>query len=146
MEKLSQSNMREAAFMLVFEKFFSPDSCDEIIETARDADEYLFNEDSEKLFKGVCEHTEELDEIISRFSTSRSVSRIGKVSLAVLRIAIYEITSGMTPANVAISEAVRISQIYSLETDTRFVNGVLGAYSRTLPPDEANSSEGTDEP
>ena len=32
--------------------------------------------------------------------------------------------------NVAISEAVAIAEKYAFETDSKFINGVLGAFSR----------------
>lgn len=118
--------------MLIFEKMFRNDSCDDIIESAKEADEYDFNGEAAELFKAVDSKTEELDGIISDFSEKRSVGRIGKVSLAVLRLAVYEcLYSEGVPVNVAISEAVRISKIYSFANDTQFVNGLLGAFSRS---------------
>lgn len=127
-----RSEMREAAFMLTFEKLFSSDSCDDIIECAHEADEYDFDEQACRLFKGVTEKTEELDGIIAKYSEKRRVGRIGRVSLAVLRLALYEcIYEPDVPVNVAVSEAVIISQKYSFENDTSFVNGVLGSFSRS---------------
>jgi N utilization substance protein B len=35
------------------------------------------------------------------------------------------------PQNVAISEAVILSKKFSFDADVQFVNGVLGAYSRS---------------
>ena len=62
----------------------------------------------------------------------RKVNRIGKVSLAVLRLAIYEcLYEEEVPVNVAISEAVQIMKKYAYDNDTQFVNGVLGAFSRS---------------
>ncbi len=129
---MKRSHIREAAFLLIFEKMFRDDSCDDIIESAKDADEYEFDKEAQSLFKNVVEKTEELDDVISRFSEKRKVSRIGKVSLAVMRLAIYEcIFDDNVPVNVAISEAVRLSKTYSLETDTQFINGLLGAVARS---------------
>lgn len=133
-----RSEMREAAFMLIFEKLFSKDSCDEIIECAREADEYDFDESACRLFRSVTEKAEELDGIISRYSEKRRVERICKVSVAVLRLAIYEcLYEEDVPANVAASEAVIISQKYSPENDTAFVNGLLGKFTRSNEIPEA---------
>ncbi|MBQ5317376.1 MAG: transcription antitermination factor NusB [Oscillospiraceae bacterium] len=133
--------MREAAFMLIFEKMFRDDSYDEIIESAKAADEYEFNEEAQQLFINVCNNETELDAVISEFSTTRSVSRIGKVSLAVIRIAVYESIYTDIPVNIAVSEAVSLSEKYSLETDTKFVNGLLGAFARSekVPADKRDS-------
>ena len=51
--------------------------------------------------------------------------------LAVMRIAVYECNHTDTPVNIAVSEAVRIAQIYSLEGDVKLVNGLLGSFSRS---------------
>lgn len=128
---MKKSHIREAAFLLIFEKMFRKDSCEEIIESAKEAENYDFNETACKLFESVCEKSEELDDMISSFSEKRAVSRISKVSLAILRLAIYECMYEETvPTNVAISEAVQLTKKYAYPSDTQFVNGVLGAFSR----------------
>ena len=89
------------------------------------------------LVEGVLSQAEELDAIIASYSPKRAVSRIPRVNLILLRIAIYEILNvPETPVNVAVSEAVGISQIYTYQEDTAFINGVLGAYTRSLPKRE----------
>lgn len=129
---LKRSHIREAAFLLIFEKLFRDDSCDEIIESAAEADEFDFNDEVKRLFRAVDEKAEELDGIIGEYSEKRKVNRIGKVSLAVLRLAIYEcLYEEEVPVNVAISEAVQIMKKYAYDNDTQFVNGVLGAFSRS---------------
>ena len=136
---MKRSEMREAAFLLVFEKSLRMnDSFEEILDSAREADEYDFNEASEELFRGVYEHIDELDAVISALSEKRQVSRISRVSLAVLRIAVYEIKfSEKVPTTAAISEAVNIVKKYALDPEVQFVNGVLGAYSRQLEAGES---------
>ena len=124
---------------MTFEKLFSNDSIDEIIETAKENEEILVNSEVEALTKGIHEKSEELDEIISKFSNKRAVERIPKINLAVLRVAIYESKyDDKVPLNVAISEAVAMTEKYALEPDVAFVNGILGAYSRS---DEAPKNE-----
>lgn len=138
-EKLSRSHIREAAFLLIFEKQFRDDSCEDIIESAKEADEYDFNEKAQQLFTGVTHKTEELDEIIGKLSPKRKVNRIGKVSLAVLRLAIYEcLYEDSVPDNVAVSEAVNIMNKYAFENDTQFVNGVLGTFTRSRKSEESD--------
>ena len=134
---LKKSHIREAAFLLVFEKMFRDDTCDEIIESAKEADEYDFDGEVCRIFKAVSEKTEELDGIISEFSEKRKVGRIGKVSLAILRLAVYEcLFEESVPVNVAVSEAVNLAEKYAFDTDKQFINGVLGSFSRSgkIPP------------
>lgn len=94
-----------------------------------------------KLTENVLAHAEETDSIISKFSPKREFKRIARINVAILRIAIYEINyeSKNISMNSAISEAVKISQMYSQPEDTAFVNGVLGAYARSLKANENNA-------
>ncbi len=76
--------------------------------------------------------------IISGYSKSRSISRISKLNLAILRIALYEaVYDENTPVNAAISEAINLSMVYAYKEDTSFINGVLGAFSRDRQKNEA---------
>lgn len=139
---LKKSHIREAAFLLIFEKLFRDDTCDEIIESAKDADEYDFNEEVCRIFKAVTEKADGLDEIISQYSEKRKVERIGKVSLAVLRLAVYEcLYEDSVPVSVAISEAVLLTEKYAFDADKHFVNGVLGSFARSGKIPERNIPE-----
>lgn len=141
---MKKSHIREAAFLLIFEKLFRDDSCEDIIDCAKEADEYDFNNDAQALFCGTVEKAEELDNIIAEYSEKRKVNRIGKVCLAILRLAIYEcLYVDRVPVNVAISEAVQLSRKYAFENDTQFINGVLGSFSRSgkIPEKNTGASE-----
>lgn len=125
-------DVREAAFILSFEKLFRDDSLEEIFEVAKEINEFLVNDEVENLVKGVFSKTEELDLIISRFSNKRTIDRIPRINLAILRLALYEaLYDEKVPVNVAISEAVSLAQKFAQEPDIAFINGVLGAYSRS---------------
>jgi N utilization substance protein B len=129
---MKRSEIREAAFLLIFEKMFNDESIEAIIETAKEVDEYEINEEAQKLFTSVIQKSDELDAIIAGYSEKRQLSRIPRVSLAILRLALYEILyDEKVPQNVAISEAVILSKKFSFDADVQFVNGVLGAYSRS---------------
>lgn len=124
--------IRESAFILIFEKLFRDDTIDEIIELAENIDGITINSDVIKTFSNTYEKSDELDVIINRFSEKRSISRIPKVNLAILRLALYEILfDDRVPENVAINEAVLLAKKFAQEADVAFINGVLGAYSRS---------------
>ncbi|MBQ4096240.1 MAG: transcription antitermination factor NusB [Oscillospiraceae bacterium] len=130
--------IREAAFILSFEKLFRSDSLEEIIDTAKSVDVFPVNNDVEKLVNGVFEKAAEIDDIISKYSEKRSVERIPKLNLAILRIAIYEaLYDDKVPVNVAISEAVLLAKAYAFDTDVSFINGILGAFSRGIENKDA---------
>lgn len=134
---MKRSEIREAAFILTFEKLFSDSTAEEIIEAAYEADEFDMDDDVERLFTAVDGKAEEIDSYIAKYSEKRQFSRIPKVSVAVLRIAIYEMLfDDNVPVNVAISEAVILSKKFSFAPDTQFVNGVLGALAKDIEKDK----------
>lgn len=130
---MTRREIRDSAFKLVFEQLLRDDDINELYEIAEEIDEITVNDDVKKIVEGTIEHSAEIDEIISGYSKSRSISRISKINLAILRIALYEaVYDDFTPVNAAISEAINLSMVYTYKEDTSFINGVLGAYSRDM--------------
>ncbi|MCD7785203.1 MAG: transcription antitermination factor NusB [Oscillospiraceae bacterium] len=131
---ITRHDIRESEFIFIFEKAFRDESPAELIEISKDNEAVTVNEEVISTVEGVYEHLEEIDAIISQFSTKRSLERIPKLNLAALRLAVYEIKylSDRIPIKVSINEAVGLVNKYAQETDVAFVNGVLGTYSRSL--------------
>ncbi len=128
---MSRREIRDNAFKLVFEQLLRDDDINELYEIAEEVDEITVNDDVKKIVDGTIEHSQEIDEIISGYSRSRSISRISRLNLAILRIALYEaVYDDNIPVNVAISEAVNLAKTYAYQEDISFINGVLGAFSR----------------
>jgi N utilization substance protein B len=128
---MTRREIRDSAFKLVFEQLLRDDDIEELYDIAEEIDEISVNDEVKKLVNGTLKYSSEIDEIISGYSKSRSVSRISKLNLAILRIAIYEsIYDDNTPVNAAISEAIKLSMVYTYPEDTQFINGLLGAFSR----------------
>lgn len=82
---------------------------------------------------GVNSKTEELDEIIAKYSVGWKINRISKTAMAILRLALYEILymSDIPPA-VSINEAVEFAKQYDSDENASFINGVLGSALRGL--------------
>ena len=133
----NRREVRESVFILSFEKLFRDDSADEIIDLAKELGDITVNNEVIHNFKGIIEKADELDAVIAKFSDKRTIDRIPKINLALLRLAIYEARyDDKVPINVAISEAVALAGKYAQDPDVAFINGVLGSYSRS---DEAKS-------
>ena len=65
---------------------------------------------------------------VSYFTKGWRINRISKISLAVLRVAVYEILyCEEIPVSVSINEAVELTKKYSITEDASFVNGLLGS-------------------
>jgi N utilization substance protein B len=85
------------------------------------------------LVAGTIEHMQEVDDRISRHAEHWRIDRMPAVDRNILRLAVYEMTRGGTPAPVAIDEALELARKYSNEESVQFVNGVLDAVRREIP-------------
>ncbi len=131
-EKLSRPEIREGAFLVLYQLLFGT-TLEEIDELNAEAFDMAKNEQTDEIVKGVLEHDEELRDIIAKYSTSRSVSRIAKVNMILLKIAVYEMKyCERVPNAAAINEAVELAKKYSLKADSGFINGILNSYMREL--------------
>lgn len=85
------------------------------------------------LINGTLEHIDETDEMISRFSSRRSIENISIVDRNILRISIYSLLYCKdVHTNIVIDEAVKLSQEFSTEVNYRFINGLLDTAVRYL--------------
>ena len=132
--KISRYKEREQAFFICFEKLFSDASISEISECAEESRDDNYSDFALECAKGVEDNLEEIDKIISdHLSAKWKLNRISRVSLSILRLAVYEMKYVEDiPTNVTINEAVELSKKFSGEEEYKFVNGILGAVSRDI--------------
>lgn len=115
----------------MFEKTFTDQPIDDIIEGATETRDLQVSEFTLTLAKGTEEHLAELDALIESKLKNWKLSRISKVSLAILRMAAFELQYvADVPMSVTINEAVELAKQYASEDDYAFVNGVLGAIAK----------------
>ena len=98
----------------------------------------------DKVVSGVANREEELNATIQQFSIGWDITRISRLTRSVMQLAIFEILHVEdVPTGVAISEAVRIAKKYDGDDTGAFVNGILGAFARSLiaPKVEAEVTE-----
>lgn len=130
---LSRKAAREQTFILIFEKCFNTDTVDEIIETAVEVRDIQTDDYVISVFRGVYENLEEIDSIISKNLSNWSIDRISRVSLAILRLAVYEMKyEENIPVSVSINEAVELAKVYAAQNDAPFINGVLGTIASSV--------------
>ncbi len=145
---MTRTTAREIAMHLIYELEYHDELPEELMEAVfsdgyypRLAEETeLYQEKpNEKQMKyisdcvrGVYVKRQELDDMIARYAVGWKISRISKVSLAVLRLAIYEILYVEdVPTGTAINEAVEIARRYEEEDKVSFINGILGSFARS---------------
>ncbi|MGN0532101.1 MAG: transcription antitermination factor NusB [Eubacterium sp.] len=128
---MTRFEQREQALFLIFESMFSGNDYREGVALYEESNGKL-GEYAKFLFDGVSGVAEELDDIISQHSNGWKISRLPKVNVAILRLAIYELLHvDDVPDSVAINEAVELTKKYSGTEDASFVNGILGAVFRS---------------
>ncbi len=90
---------------------------------------------AKRLVAGVCEHRDELDDMIREASRNWRLERMSRVDRNILRIGAFEVAFGnAVPARVAIDEAVEVGKAFGAAGSGAFVNGVLdNIYNRLNP-------------
>ena len=128
---MTRKEAREQAFVLIFEKQFRDDSANEILEYAKEIRGIDVDEYTQRVFVGVTEKMQEIDSVISSNLKNWKLERISKVALAVLRLAIYEMSFvDEVPVSVSINEAVELCKKFAVKEDASFVNGILGTIAK----------------
>ena len=74
---------------------------------------------------GVIEHKKEIYELANKYLNKWTIERLNKVDQAILALGIYELMYTDTPSIVAFNEAIELSKVYSDESVTKMINGVL---------------------
>ena len=128
---MSRRSARKNAFFLLFQMDFNEAAEFEQVKEIFFAEKEEPVEESDKAFilsevEGVHEHMAEIDGLIEQSAKGWDLSRMNKVDLAILRLAVYEMKYGETPIGVAINEAVELAKKFSSDEAPAFINGVLG--------------------
>ena len=129
---MNRSTARAHAMKLVYEWQMGGDGGEDtrfnLLEVSSEEAEYSF---MNALYEGVVAEHEKIDALISEYARGWSIERLNKVDLAILRIAVYELSVKESPAAVVVKEAMNLATDYSGEKSAPFINGVLGSISRS---------------
>lgn len=151
---MTRANARELAVHLIYARVFTGEEPEQVISLRLGKDYYnlLASENQvyaerpnrtqrayiDTVVSGVANRSEELDNYIQKYSIDWDVSRISKLTRAIMQLAIFEILFVEdVPTGVAISEAVRIAKMYDGDDTGSFVNGILGTFARELSTEVA---------
>lgn len=92
-----------------------------------------------RMFEGVTANVQAIDARIAGYLKGWTIDRLTRVDLAILRLAVYELTLKEDPRGAVINEAVELANQYSTDKAGGFINGVLGNLARDLE-DEAETA------
>ena len=146
---MTRGNARELAIHLIYGRNFTGEEPRQVVSTRLDKEYYpqLSAENDvytdrpsraqmayiDTVVSGVANREEDLNATIQKFSIGWDVSRISRLARSVMQLAIFEILYVEdVPTGVAVSEAVRIVKKYDGDDTGAFVNGILGAFVRSL--------------
>ena len=131
--KLSRSEQREQILQLVYEKSFHDEPVNELLELANIARDYVPTGFVSDELEGIENKIEKIDGEIAKNCKNWAFSRLPRVPLCIMRIAVYELMfCDDIDTAVAINEAVELAKKYASDDDKAYINGVLGAISRDL--------------
>ena len=146
---MTRGNARELAVHFIYSRNFTGEEPNTVTETRLEREYYskLAAENDvyaerpsraqrayiDTVTSGVANREDDLNDIIQKFSIGWDVKRISRLTRSVMQLAIYEILHVEdVPTGVAISEAVRLAKKYDGDDTGSFVNGILGAFARSL--------------
>lgn len=150
---MTRANARELAVHLIYGRDFTGEEPEQVV-SIRLAKEYYakLSEENEvyaerpsraqmayldKVVSGVANRAEDLNEQIQKYAIGWDISRISRLTRAIMQLAIYEILYVEdVPTGVAVSEAVRLAKKYDGDDTGSFVNGILGSFARSLAVEE----------
>ncbi len=128
----ARSKARKRALDILFASELRSEDPVVALERAIEAGEGPTNDYTTTLVRGVVEHRERIDEVLTTYSKGWTLTRMPAVDRNVLRIGVYELLWGDddVPASVAVSEALHLVQDLSTDDSPAFVNGLLGSVQR----------------
>ena len=126
---MTRREIREETFKLVFQKeFYNAEELPEQMTLFLGENPEASEEEKEQMdarVKAIIEKLPEIDAIIDGVAEGWKTNRMGKVELAIIRLATYEIKFENLAAGIAINEAVEMAKRYGGDNSGAFVNGIL---------------------
>jgi len=128
---MNRSKARDMAFKFLYQVEVQKENNEDVVNlffennevTDKEAQKYISD-----IASGVDKNLNEITSAIEKnLKQDWKIDRISKVTLAILKLAIYEILYTKTPFKVVINEAVELAKKYGEDTAPQFVNGILAS-------------------
>ena len=128
---MGRSELREHIFKMIFGlEFTEEEQIEKHLELYLDQLDEVSEKDRSYMLakaKAIAEKVCEIDAMINENATGWKTTRMNKVDLSILRLAVYEMKfDDDVPVKVAINEAVELAKRFSGDEGPAFINGVLG--------------------
>ena len=150
---MTRGDARELAVHLIYGRAFTGEEPEQVVSTRLDKEYYEKLRDENEVYSdrpsraqlryidtvvsGVANRADDLNAEIQKYAIGWDISRISRLTRAIMQLAIYEIQYvDDVPTGVAVSEAVRLAKKYDGDDTGAFVNGILGSFARSLAAEE----------
>ena len=127
---MTRKEAREYCFKLMFEYEVQKNDVQTMLSYFEENELHLGNQKEyvETLLNAATENIAVIDEAIEKNTKGWRISRLPKVTLAVLRVAVAEMLfMDDIPDSISINEAVELAKTYLDEKNGKFVNGILAS-------------------
>ena len=130
---MTRRELRENVFMMLFRVEFHEEEempeqmvlFEEELENLSEKDSAYINHKCNEIFAKL----PEIDAAINEATTGWKTSRMAKVDLSIIRLAVYEMKYEDDLDNkISINEAVELAKKYGTDDSSSFVNGVLAKF------------------
>jgi transcription antitermination protein NusB len=128
--EVSRREARRQAVILLYQRDVTGLPVPELVENALRAGEHADDPFTRSLVDGVDADRAMIDDRITAAATGWTVDRMAPLERNILRVAVWEISTGNVPVPVAIDEAVEMAKKWCAAEAPAFVNGVLGRVAR----------------
>lgn len=127
---MSRREIREQIFKLLFRtEFYDKEELSEQRQLFLEELGQEENKDTAYImhkYEDILDHLAEIDTMVNEVAQGWKTSRMGKVDLTLIRLAVYEMKfEEDVPQGVAINEAVELAKSYGTDDSSSFVNGIL---------------------
>jgi N utilization substance protein B len=133
---MNRRSLREQVFKLLFRaEFNTPEEMPEQEKFFFESGDFVATPEDQAKISEKCAKIlaliPELDQEISEKLEGWKIGRLGKVELAILRLALYEIRyDDDVPTGAAINEAVELAKKFGQDNSGQFINGILAKFAR----------------
>ncbi|MCM1057291.1 MAG: transcription antitermination factor NusB [Firmicutes bacterium] len=130
-DTMGRHEQREQVFMLLFQvEFHTPEDMPRQMKLFLEDNEAVKSQKDSDYIEARCnlvrERIPEIDKLIDDNTEGWNTTRMGRVELAILRLAVFEMRfDDDIPPRVAIDEAVELAKKYGQESAGGFVNAIL---------------------
>lgn len=125
-----RNDARENAFKLIFESLFHKLDAALSQENLTPLAKQEEKDFCQQIISAFEEHKDEVKEMIEAHLKNYEYSRVFKIDLALIYVAVCEILYCKTPKAVAINETLELAKKYSTEKSSKFINGIVSAITK----------------